>query len=445
MDTTCTPCGDPQGQGNTLAAPRRNRYYYGKLLDVAHMAMEQDYGKRQRRLMNRLSVGTGVLCGLDVVAKDGKVCVSGGVALDTFGREIIVPATVCIDPWVLPDECGNPAKTLSREEDHVVQLRLCYRECVTDSAPVQVSDCNASCACEAGTTIESYLLEIVEGAPTRRPWDCAPLHVDPRVLAGVPPAEIPALIRRQLCMQVPHPCAGDADCCVLLAVIALGRDGTIKAIESCGVRTVLYSNAMLLEMILCLAARVEQCCGGDGPPPPPPPKQMLTVVGMRLLDANGGLLHAYASPADNPQLSLRRPPAFIEVTISEPEDTTTVVTGTYAPPQDPRTFSFLVLGEDREVFTHAYVPGTLVFTGPEVVRFEFAPSALGGHALPAGRYEVLLFGDPGVAPQPARPAITSAPPSDRVRLDGKVFGPIPPGTGSEGGTFKFGFSLVVPG
>jgi hypothetical protein len=39
----------------TLAAPRRNHYYYTKLLDVLHFEMEQAYGIRQRWLLNRLS------------------------------------------------------------------------------------------------------------------------------------------------------------------------------------------------------------------------------------------------------------------------------------------------------------------------------------------------------------------------------------------------------
>lgn len=72
-----------------LAAPRRNNYFYGKRLDVPHFRMEQDYGKEKQWLLNRLSLGKGVLCGLDVTAQQGQVCVSPGVAIDGLGREII--------------------------------------------------------------------------------------------------------------------------------------------------------------------------------------------------------------------------------------------------------------------------------------------------------------------------------------------------------------------
>jgi len=34
----------------TLDAPRRNRFYYGELLDVFHLEMEQDYGRLMRAL-----------------------------------------------------------------------------------------------------------------------------------------------------------------------------------------------------------------------------------------------------------------------------------------------------------------------------------------------------------------------------------------------------------
>src|SRR5438270_9372398 len=73
----------------------RNRYFYGKLLDVFHFELEQDYLNGKRWLLNRLMSGYGVLCGLDVQpAREGrKVVVTPGIALDRGGREIIVPHT----------------------------------------------------------------------------------------------------------------------------------------------------------------------------------------------------------------------------------------------------------------------------------------------------------------------------------------------------------------
>ncbi len=69
----------------------RNRYFYGKLLTVRDFEIEQRYFNDKRRMTNRLSVGTGILTGLDVVAvNDRTISIDPGIAIDSFGREIVV-------------------------------------------------------------------------------------------------------------------------------------------------------------------------------------------------------------------------------------------------------------------------------------------------------------------------------------------------------------------
>jgi hypothetical protein len=69
----------------------RNRYFYGKLLTVRDFNTEQDYNELKRRLLNRLVVGAGVVCGLGVSASDdATLTVESGMALDYLGREIVV-------------------------------------------------------------------------------------------------------------------------------------------------------------------------------------------------------------------------------------------------------------------------------------------------------------------------------------------------------------------
>ncbi|MCG9968443.1 hypothetical protein L9W92_10305 [Pelotomaculum terephthalicicum JT] len=73
----------------------RNRYFYGKLLTVRDFESEQKYMNDKRRLINRLLSGSGVVCGLQVVAVDDKtISVETGVALDSSGREIVVATPV---------------------------------------------------------------------------------------------------------------------------------------------------------------------------------------------------------------------------------------------------------------------------------------------------------------------------------------------------------------
>src|SRR3954452_24240418 len=88
-----------------LSAPRRNHFFYGKRMDVQHFVMEQNYGKLKQWLLNRLTLGKGVICGLTVSVDGRRVCVDPGVAIDGLGREIIVPVRYCLDPVVVDDGC----------------------------------------------------------------------------------------------------------------------------------------------------------------------------------------------------------------------------------------------------------------------------------------------------------------------------------------------------
>src|SRR5205823_3478837 len=49
-----------------LQTPRRNHYYYSKLMDVLHFEMEQRYEMSKRWLLNRTVLGSGVICGLEL-------------------------------------------------------------------------------------------------------------------------------------------------------------------------------------------------------------------------------------------------------------------------------------------------------------------------------------------------------------------------------------------
>lgn len=75
----------------------RNRYFYGKLLTVRDFETEQKYMNDKRRLINRLMHGAGVVSGLQVLAVDDKsISVEMGVAIDSYGREIVVPSPVTL-------------------------------------------------------------------------------------------------------------------------------------------------------------------------------------------------------------------------------------------------------------------------------------------------------------------------------------------------------------
>jgi hypothetical protein len=115
-----------------LSTPTRNNYFYGKLLDVPHFVMEQRYFNKQRWLLNRLGLGSGVLCGLGLSVADGQLAVLPGVAVDPLGREIVVPTAVTIDPRAVTDDCGRVVKTL---DSGTVTLCLAYHPCAARRRP----------------------------------------------------------------------------------------------------------------------------------------------------------------------------------------------------------------------------------------------------------------------------------------------------------------------
>jgi hypothetical protein len=254
-------CDDNKQQLGKLTAPERNRYYYGKLLDERNLQLEQDHINRKRWLVNRLGLGEGVLCGLEVTAgKDGsQLCISRGVAVDALGREIIVPQPWCFDPWKITDECGQVIETLSPEKSHDIQICLAYSECYADYAPMLVADCNAREQCEPGTIRESFRVmvkDVTDKPPSRIGVDeklCETLRVE---------AKDASERRQHVCEYTTGACATPPEeTCVMLAVVTLNAgdkknpQGTIGAIKTCEYRRPLYSNSALSDMIMCLAGR----------------------------------------------------------------------------------------------------------------------------------------------------------------------------------------------
>lgn len=73
----------------------RNRYFYGKLLTVRDFEVEQRYVRQKSQLLNRLSLGAGVVCGLGVTAvDDATLLIESGMALDYQGRMVALEEPV---------------------------------------------------------------------------------------------------------------------------------------------------------------------------------------------------------------------------------------------------------------------------------------------------------------------------------------------------------------
>lgn len=242
-----------------LKAPRRNRYFYGKLLDAPHLELEQRYGMDKRGLLNRLTLGFGVVCGLDVVPTvDGaRVRVMPGVAVDGWGREVVVPAeSPPLDVRQLLDACGRPEGGPLAPGTKVV-LWLAYHECAAEPVPVLVGDCDTERGCANSIVREQYAL-VLQADEELAP---APSCGFPGLGAGA--TAHPLLVERTL-----GACPGPAarPWVPLARIVVPDENAAVEAgaIDR-AVRPVVATNQLLLELVLCLADRVEQCCGGATP------------------------------------------------------------------------------------------------------------------------------------------------------------------------------------
>jgi hypothetical protein len=248
-----------------LVAPVRNRYFYGKLLDVHQLEMEQEYFNAKRHLVNRLVIGPGVVCGLKVeVTPDQRaVIVRPGLAIDRCGREIVVPARS--QPVPLPDPPeydaqktaqgfqGRPGdgRHYGRQEHRryhycsqpYVHAVLCYHECESDPVPALHGDCGTMERCASGSIREQYRIELKRGFVPERTRNFPSNIIDEGKI------DYDTLVDYVMsgCRRFPD------DCCVPLANIELrrGENGWVPDPDN-SIRPIVYTNRLLFYLIEAL-------------------------------------------------------------------------------------------------------------------------------------------------------------------------------------------------
>jgi hypothetical protein len=239
-----------------LKAAVRNNYFYGKLLDVFHLEMEQQYFNSKRWLLNRFVTGPGVVCGLKVELTDDEksVVVLPGLAIDRCGREIIVPTRSApkelpeMPPYEPPDQAAKARHRRPQDEyerpyyceipfAHVV---ICYHECKSDPAPALAGDCDSQSWCASGSIREQYSIEVKRGfAPTRN------MYLPPNVVENGA-INYSALVDFVTSSCRPYP----EDCCIPLANIELreGDKGWNPELDN-RVTPIAYTNRLLYQLI----------------------------------------------------------------------------------------------------------------------------------------------------------------------------------------------------
>jgi len=242
--------------GGKLVAPERNNFFYGKLMDVPQFEKEQRYFNQKRLLLNRLALGSGIVCGLNVVrGAGGTLSIQPGVVIDKGGREITIPATIPVNPHQLTDDLGDPVG--APIEEGTITICLAYAETCTDPVPVLVPDCDTPGNCAPSTFQEGFRILV------RQTEDNIPQPPACRLNLGEVPPEgsFHEHVHVLLCERISAPCLeAPQDMCVELARVTLPLNE--ESIDSCTGRSIAYSNALLYELILCLAERVGQLARG---------------------------------------------------------------------------------------------------------------------------------------------------------------------------------------
>lgn len=261
--------------------PVRNRYFYGKLLDVAQFDLEQSYLNGKRWLLNRLVSGWGVICGLNVqLGPDYQsIVVTPGVAIDKCGHEIMVCRPS--DPQPLPPPT-QPTSTLGTQSagatsgalssgatrsgqmpmmegwecgEHVT-VCICYHECPTDPVPAMGGDCDTESLCSPGAITERYKIVILPGGLAQARTTSRLADV---VVNGV--LNYPALVNYVTNLSCQSPCP---DCCIPLAEVRIPDAGQYYDAKSIDitVRPICYTNDLLYELILAMQPAQSQAAAG---------------------------------------------------------------------------------------------------------------------------------------------------------------------------------------
>ncbi|NIM15080.1 MAG: hypothetical protein GTO45_24215, partial [Candidatus Aminicenantes bacterium] len=139
---------------------KRNRYFYGKLLSVMDFEDEQRYMNNKRHLLNRMINGFGIVCGLadvEIFAEDGNIKIqfnSGGMVIDRWGREIVVP--VGKEKDVLLEGPAETPLTASLMGDSTYYLYLEYKEREGELVRSALENTGSQESCTPSRIIEDF-------------------------------------------------------------------------------------------------------------------------------------------------------------------------------------------------------------------------------------------------------------------------------------------------
>jgi hypothetical protein len=259
--THCGVCEPPHFE--------RNNYYYGKQFTVRDLRQEQSYFNDKRRLINRIALGWGVVCGLEVSWKDNKFVVGSGMALDCCGKEIVV----CEEQRVAFENYEEACRQAKETPGYERKFALCleYEECKTEPVDQPRPDCDQQGRTEYNRIRDGFkfLIKPWEEACHKHPDGCVKC-LDYFKSNDDPKTKIPCRtkpLHEHLCqLQVCPECKCCA--CIVLATFQVrmpdetaaaetaekqhqSKPVVVEKLDTCADRRLVYSNTRLFDLINC--------------------------------------------------------------------------------------------------------------------------------------------------------------------------------------------------
>ena len=230
-----------------LTSPVRPNYVTGVLLSADDLDEEQRYHREMHRLHGRSLHGEGTVWGLEVRGSEesSEIVIEPGLAIDAFGREIIVPRShELADPRQPTNDAGEPCD--DRVEHEVITLCLQYAEFKAGEISAKGGDRHTRI--REGYVLRPLPGEVKESAPRITAQDC-------EALVAAPKAERTRLLRGML----ERTTNVVDDPCVPLAVLRWPGAGSVPTITRTAV--VLPSLRGVFDLLLCLLEMVETTAG----------------------------------------------------------------------------------------------------------------------------------------------------------------------------------------
>ncbi|HBY98946.1 MAG: hypothetical protein M5U01_28130 [Ardenticatenaceae bacterium] len=242
----------------------RPRYFPRQLITPVEMTLEQQYFRDKLRRHNRLLHGWGVVCGAlvcPIAGQDGlepwKVVVQPGYVLGPYGDEIVIdgervvdlrtsgvtgmtgePGREFVDPWC--------SQVFVERREGPLYVAVKYKEVMT--RPVRVQPVGCGCddtQCEYSRWQDGYEIKVLDQCPdshkmaTKQQRTSSPRE-DRAIVERLRPGEIE--VQRRLPLVDCPPCPSDP--WVVLAMVQLGENGNIEAIDNCACRRIVLSPAL---------------------------------------------------------------------------------------------------------------------------------------------------------------------------------------------------------